>query len=171
MDAAIYITLGVGGASILLMIIFGITIALLRRQVAGLENAVTELCHKDFESNTRIDDLERKPRAEYTAAEREHIRVVMAAGHLRGEAVPAKGGPDSGHLVCGNRYAYACPADYYPPLVLSVCNGVGGEMAHVGIIAGFLRIRSEVCVFNSPLFKMAHYLLFQFKSAVVTCYG
>ena len=60
MNAAIYIAIGVGGASILLMIIFGITIALLRRQVAGLENAVTELCHKDFESNTRIDDVERK---------------------------------------------------------------------------------------------------------------
>ena len=60
MSVAIYIAIGVGGASILLMIIFGITIALLRRQVAGLENAVTELCHKDFESKNRIDDLELK---------------------------------------------------------------------------------------------------------------
>ena len=116
----------------------------------------------------RVHDLEREARAEHARAHGEDVRIVVAAGHLGGVAGAAQGGAEALDLVGGDGDADAGAADEDAALVLPARDGAGHGLAVDGVVAALFAVRAEVLVGKAQLVEMAHDLLLEGKTAVVT---
>ena len=115
-----------------------------------------------------VHDLECEARAEHACTHGEDIRVVVAAGHLGGVAVPAQGGTDALDLVGGDGDADARAADEDAALAFTARDRARDGFAVDGVVAAFLAVGAEVLIGKAQLVEMAHDLLLEGIAAVVT---
>ena len=114
-----------------------------------------------------VNNLQRKALPYDPCAEGEDVGVVVQAGCLGREAVPAKGGADSVDLVRCDGNADSGAADDDAVLIFAARNGLSDSASEVGIIAARLAVSAEVEVFLPPAVQVLHHYLFQGVSAVI----
>ena len=96
------------------------------------------------------------------------VGVVVAAGHLRLQAVGAVGAADALDLIGGNGNADAGGADHDAAVALALRHGTGGGSAEIRIVAALQRVAAEILIFMAQLFQDLDDMLLQLIAAVVT---
>ena len=115
-----------------------------------------------------VDDLQSQSLAGDPCAQRQDVGVVVLAGGLGGEAVPAQGAADAGDLVGGNGHADAGAADEDAALALPGSDGLRHRFGVNGIVAGIVGISSDVLHSVSLFLKVSLKMLLEIVSAVIT---
>ena len=98
-----------------------------------------------------VHDLHGQARARHPAAQGQDVCIVVAAGHLGGEAVTTQGTADALHLICGHGHADAGAAAEDPLFRFAGGDGLRHQRRIDGIVAAGLGIRAEVSEGNAPL--------------------
>ena len=105
--------------------------------------------------------------ANHARAQGEHIRVVVLAAHLRGEAVGADHAADALHLVGRQGDADARAAAQDAALALAAGDSVGRLLAEDGVVAALTGIGALVLIFEVLAVEQLHDFLLERESRVV----
>ena len=115
----------------------------------------------------RLDDALGQIRTRDARPEGEHVRVVVAAGHLGGQAVAAEGAADALDLVRGDGDADAGRADDDAAVTLAGGDAAGDLLAVDGIVDALRAVAAEVLIVDLVLLEPDQDVLLEQVAAVV----
>ena len=101
-------------------------------------------------------------------ADGHHVGIIVAAGHLRLQAVGAVGAADALDLVGSDGNADAGGADHNTAVALALSHSTGSGSAEIRIIAALQRVAAKILVLIAQLFQGLHDKLLQLVAAVIT---
>ena len=91
-----------------------------------------------------IDNAQGQFEGNHSFADREDIRIVVAASELGGFLVPAQAATDALDLVCGNGLAISRSSQHDPSLGLACRDSLGCRNDKNGIVRALKAVGSEV---------------------------
>src|SRR5438552_8023071 len=109
--------------------------------------------------------------AQQIRGQAQDVGVVVAAAHLRRDAVVARGGAHAGHLIGGDAHADAGAVDEDAAVHASFAHGLADGEGVVGVIDAVAALRSQVEDLMSQALQQGDDAAFDFEAAVVAADG
>ena len=92
----------------------------------------------------RIDDVDRRARADDSRAETQDIGVIVLAGQARAQRLAANNSPDRLMSICSDRHSYAGSAHQDRTLDFMASNGLTDCVRVIRVVAGGGGVSSKV---------------------------
>ncbi len=114
-----------------------------------------------------MDDLLGEALADDAGADRQHVRIVVRAGHAGGVEAVAQRGTHTAHLVGSELFALAAPAEHDAEIRIAVAHGSPDTRTDLGIIDRLGGVRALVVDLVALAEQHRHQMLLQVVSGVV----